>query len=230
MTSESVASSSAASVAGAVADAEQSQPGASGSLLASLGIELGYWDVLAAAVLLLVVGGIVAKLRYSEYSHAKALEQAAAEATALAKSPRTFTPVEYADASAHAPPLRALLSRRAERARSPPSAAPPAHAAVTRARRLRQYNGLTASKPLLLSIKGRVLDVREGHEYYGPQGPYHIMAGCDASKAFAMMSLKPEDAHNDLTGVDETHLKILDDWYDKLTKKYPTCGRLASKG
>ena len=23
------------------------------------------------------------------------------------------------------------------------------------------------------------------------------------------------------------HLKILDDWYDKLSQKYPTCGRLA---
>lgn len=42
-----------------------------------------------------------------------------------------------------------------------------------------------------------------------------------------MMSLKEEDAHNDLTGVDADHLKILDDWYDKLTKKYPTVGKLA---
>ena len=50
------------------------------------------------------------------------------------------------------------------------------------------------------------------------------MAGCDASKAFAMMSLKAEDAHDDLTGVDAEHLKILDDWYDKLSGKYPTVG------
>ena len=42
------------------------------------------------------------------------------------------------------------------------------------------------------------------------------------SYAFAMMSLKEEDAHNDLTGVPDEHLKILDDWYDKLTEKYPT--------
>ena len=39
-----------------------------------------------------------------------------------------------------------------------------------------------------------------------------------------MMSLKPEDAHADLTGVDEAHLKILDDWFDKLSKKYPNVG------
>ena len=32
------------------------------------------------------------------------------------------------------------------------------------------------------------------------------------SKAFAMMSLKEEDAHSDLTGVPDDHLQILDDW------------------
>jgi len=26
--------------------------------------------------------------------------------------------------------------------------------------------------------------------------------------------------------VPDEHLKILDDWYDKLTKKYPTVGRV----
>ena len=99
-------------------------------------------------------------------------------------------------------------------------------AMLTHPRRLRPYNGLVPSKPLLLAIKGRVLDVREGAEYYGADGPYKIMAGCDASKAFAMMSLKAEDAHDDLTGVDDAHLKILDDWYEKLTQKYPTVGRM----
>ena len=42
-----------------------------------------------------------------------------------------------------------------------------------------------------------------------------------------MMSLKEEDAHPDLTGVDENHMKILQDWYDKLTEKYPTVGAVA---
>ena len=49
------------------------------------------------------------------------------------------------------------------------------------------------------------------------------------SKAFAMMSLKEEDAHADLTGVPDDHLKILDDWYNKLTQKYPTCGRVINE-
>jgi hypothetical protein len=40
------------------------------------------------------------------------------------------------------------------------------------------------------------------------------------------MSVKEEDAHNDLTGIDENQLKVLDDWYNKLTGKYATVGRV----
>ena len=69
-----------------------------------------------------------------------------------------------------------------------------------------------------------MLDVAEGEDYYGRKG--RRSSGRDASKAFAMMSLKEEDAHADLSGVPDEHLKILDDWYDKLTKKYPTVGRI----
>ena len=93
-------------------------------------------------------------------------------------------------------------------------------------RRLKAYDGRDISRPLLLALKGRVMDVSTGSDYYGPEGAYKPFAGKDASYAFAMMSLKPEDAHADLTGVPDEHLKILDDWYDKLTKKYPTVGRL----
>jgi len=40
------------------------------------------------------------------------------------------------------------------------------------------------------------------------------------------MSLKEEDAHCDLTGVDENHLKVLDDWFNKLSAKYPFVGTI----
>ena len=91
-----------------------------------------------------------------------------------------------------------------------PSNAP--RAPPARLCRLRLYDGTRPEHPLLLAIKGRVLDVREGADYYGPDGPYKVMAGRDASKAFAMMSLKEDDATCDLTGVPDNHLKILDDW------------------
>ena len=92
--------------------------------------------------------------------------------------------------------------------------------------RLAEYDGRQPHHPLLLAIKGRVLDVRGGADFYGPDGPYKVMSGRDASKGFAMMSLKVEDAIADVSDVPEDHIKILDDWYDKLTKKYPTVGIL----
>ena len=125
---------------------------------------------------------------------------------------------------ARAPPQRRCTA--AARARCTAAAARPLDALTAHppaaCRRLLAYTGRDISRPLLLAIKGRVLDVAEGEDYYGPEGPYKIMAGRDASKAFAMMSLKEEDAHADLSGVPDEHRKILDDWYDKLTKKYPT--------
>ena len=91
---------------------------------------------------------------------------------------------------------------------------------------LRRYDGGSAWRPLLLAIKGMVLDVTAGEEYYGPQGPYRRMAGRDASYAFAMLSLKEEDMHDDVDGLGADRLKILDDWHEKLSKKYPYVGRV----
>ena len=90
--------------------------------------------------------------------------------------------------------------------------------------RLLAYDGTVPKHPLLLAIKGRVLDVREGADYYGPDGPYKVMAGRDASKAFAMMSLKLEDASADLSGVPAENLKILDDWCARAHHPLP-CSR-----
>lgn len=46
--------------------------------------------------------------------------------------------------------------------------------------RLRAYDGKDKSRPLLLAIKGRVLNVSSGEDFYGVDGPYNIMAGKDA--------------------------------------------------
>jgi membrane-associated progesterone receptor component len=67
----------------------------------------------------------------------------------------------------------------------------------------------------------------QGSEFYGPGGPYKHLAGKDGSRALALMSLKAEDATDDLTGLTEDSLAVLDDWAKKLYEKYPTVGRLA---
>lgn len=183
--------------------------------------------LIPVGVILSLFGIAYAYLELKRWRHERAVRAAAAEAEAMAKQPRTFTPTECA-------PPRSL-----RRVGLPHSTT---HDTLTLAiqmidplssarvlDRLQPFNGSDPYRPLLLAIKGRVLDVREGTDYYGPGGPYKVMAGRDASRAFAMMSLEEKDAHADLTGVPDEHLKILDDWYDKLSKKYPTVGRMVSQ-
>ncbi len=41
---------------------------------------------------------------------------------------------------------------------------------------------------------------------------YHIFAGKECSRALALMSLKPEDCNSKLDDLDQSKIKILDDW------------------
>ena len=49
---------------------------------------------------------------------------------------------------------------------------------------LSHYDGTDASLPILIAIKGRVYDVSEGKDYYGPKGGYHFFAGRDGTRTF----------------------------------------------
>jgi len=153
------------------------------------------WLLVLATPVALLFGYRWLQRRLAAMDEASARAEAAALSTKLQKNPKTFTKDECVNARprfAH-PRLPTALS-------------------LTAHRRLLAYNGMDRRKPLLLALKGRVIDVSAGADFYGPGGPYGIFAGKDASKGFAMMSLKEEDAHSDLTGVDDDHLKILDDW------------------
>lgn len=94
------------------------------------------------------------------------------------------------------------------------------------ARRLELYDGRDDGRPLYLALCGRVLDVTAGRDFYGPEGAYRGFAGRGCSRAFALMSLAKDDAHDDLTGLTDEQLDVLDEWCDKLFAKYPAVGRL----
>ena len=82
--------------------------------------------------------------------------------------------------------------------------------------------------PLYIGINGKIVDVSYGGlEFYGPGGGYHCFVGNDASRALAKMSMSEEDlSSSDLSDLTSTQIKSLQNWYDKLTSKYPIVGEL----
>ena len=96
---------------------------------------------------------------------------------------------------------------------------------------LAEHNGTKPDSLLLLALRcsasrhsALILDVSEGDEYYGPGGPYHCLTGRDASRAFSLTSLKPEHLHAEMSSATDEEWKVLDDWFNKLSAKYPSVG------
>uniref|UniRef100_A0A0E0KD17 Cytochrome b5 heme-binding domain-containing protein n=1 Tax=Oryza punctata TaxID=4537 RepID=A0A0E0KD17_ORYPU len=94
---------------------------------------------------------------------------------------------------------------------------------------LAAYDGKDPAKPILITIRGQVYDVSRGRLFYGPQGPYSLFAGRDATRALALMSFDPIDLTGDLDGLGPDELEVLQDWEDKFKERYPTVGHLASE-
>lgn len=84
-------------------------------------------------------------------------------------------------------------------------------------------------KPVYVSLKGMVFDVSEGRQFYGPGGPYEMLAGRECGLALAKMNI--EDAtlldNFELSYTEEEETK-LNRWIHKFQniKQYPLLGRL----
>ncbi|KAL6649836.1 hypothetical protein ACP70R_014060 [Stipagrostis hirtigluma subsp. patula] len=94
---------------------------------------------------------------------------------------------------------------------------------------LRAYDGKDPAKQILIAIRGQVYDVSRGRLFYGPQGPYSLFAGRDATRALALMSFDPIDLTGDLEGLTPDDLEVLQDWEEKFKERYPRVGHLASE-
>ncbi|PAN08671.1 hypothetical protein PAHAL_1G428700 [Panicum hallii] len=94
------------------------------------------------------------------------------------------------------------------------------------AAQLRAYDGTDPSKPIYVSIRGKVYDVTSGRSFYGPGGAYAIFAGHEASRALGKMSKDEADVSGDLSGLTDKELGVLADWETKFQAKYPVVARL----
>ncbi|KAJ3777457.1 cytochrome b5-like heme/steroid binding domain-containing protein [Lentinula raphanica] len=75
---------------------------------------------------------------------------------------------------------------------------------------LARYDGTDPSKPIYLAIDGDVYDVTKGSAYR-PGGPYHVLTGVDAARAFGTGCFKTHRIH-DLRGLTENEIKGVEHW------------------
>ncbi|XP_061216425.1 membrane-associated progesterone receptor component 2 [Neopsephotus bourkii] len=97
---------------------------------------------------------------------------------------------------------------------------------------LREFNG-TRNPRILLAVNGKVFDVTKGSKFYGPDGPYGIFAGRDASRGLATFRLDKDalrDEYDDLSDLNAVQMESVREWEMQFKEKYDYVGRLLKPG
>ncbi|XP_031463320.1 membrane-associated progesterone receptor component 2 [Phasianus colchicus] len=97
---------------------------------------------------------------------------------------------------------------------------------------LREFDG-TRNPRILLAVNGKVFDVTKGNKFYGPEGPYGIFAGRDASRGLATFCLDKDalkDEYDDLSDLNAVQMESVREWEMQFKEKYDYVGRLLKPG
>jgi len=97
---------------------------------------------------------------------------------------------------------------------------------------LKIYNG-TDNPRILMAVNGKVFDVSRGREHYGPDGPYNVFAGRDASRGLATFSIDSsniKDSYDDLSDLNSLQMDSVLEWEMQFMEKYDHIGKLLKPG
>nr|AUS83916.1 membrane associated progesterone receptor [Eisenia fetida] len=94
---------------------------------------------------------------------------------------------------------------------------------------IRPYDGKQPDGRILMAVNGKVFDVTRGKKFYGPDGPYGIFAGRDASRGLATFALSEEvlkDGYDDLSDLSPMEMDSVREWETQFMMKYDCIGKL----
>jgi len=77
---------------------------------------------------------------------------------------------------------------------------------------LRKYDGSDLSKPIYLSVRGKIFDVTAGRRHYSPQSAYGWYSGKETEMIFGKMCYKEECLDDTVESMTPEQLKEVDYW------------------
>lgn len=81
-------------------------------------------------------------------------------------------------------------------------------------------------RPILVAVNGKIYDMTEARNFYGPGGAYHVYAGREAARALGKMSLEESECTGEIDDLSEKEKTTLEQWETKFASKYKVVGQV----